>query len=125
MPPAFSNAHGLEPPPILVTASFGHIIPSKFLINHFPQPHTRLNVHPSLLPEFRGAAPIQWSIIKAADNKVETGVTVQSLEYGKGKVDCGAIWAQDASVASVFFARLAQKQMDTPHFLTWVLSTFP
>jgi methionyl-tRNA formyltransferase len=65
---------------VLVTASFGHIIPNSFL-GHF-EPTKRLNVHPSLLPKYRGAAPIQWTI---ANGDTTTGVSVQRLvEKGKG-----------------------------------------
>lgn len=48
-----------------------------------------LNVHPSLLPQLRGAAPIQWAIAKRMS---ETGVTVQQLS--EGKFDHGDILAQ-------------------------------
>jgi methionyl-tRNA formyltransferase len=75
-----------NPDNILVTASFGHIIPNSFL-SHF-EPDKRLNVHPSLLPRYRGAAPIQWTI---ANGDSTTGVSVQRLvEKGKG-IDGGDI----------------------------------
>jgi hypothetical protein len=88
-----------SPSPILITASFGHIIPWKFLSDHFPQPQTRLNVHPSLLPVYRGAAPIQWAIADSwrGGEKGSTGVTVQSL--GR-RVDCGEIWGQEGGIVS-------------------------
>ncbi|WWC71604.1 methionyl-tRNA formyltransferase [Kwoniella pini CBS 10737] len=71
---------------ILLTASFGHIIPSR-LLKLFPENH-KLNVHPSLLPKYRGAAPIQWTI---ANGDIKTGVSVQKLvKYSKG-VDAGEI----------------------------------
>ncbi|KAK8854845.1 hypothetical protein IAR55_003584 [Kwoniella newhampshirensis] len=71
---------------ILLTASFGHIIPLK-LLQLFPPDH-RLNVHPSLLPRWRGAAPVQWTI---ATGDESTGVSVQRLErFGKG-IDSGDI----------------------------------
>ena len=38
-----------------------------------------INVHASLLPKYRGAAPIQWSII---DGEKETGVTIMYMEKG-------------------------------------------
>jgi methionyl-tRNA formyltransferase len=75
-----------SPNNVLVTASFGHIIPNSFL-GHF-DPSKRLNVHPSLLPRYRGAAPIQWTI---ANGDTSTGVSVQRLvEKGKG-IDGGEI----------------------------------
>ena len=71
---------------VLVTASFGHIIPNSFL-GHF-ETNKRFNVHPSLLPRYRGAAPIQWTI---ANGDTTTGVSVQRLvEKGKG-IDGGDI----------------------------------
>ncbi|KAK4053243.1 Methionyl-tRNA formyltransferase [Microbotryomycetes sp. JL221] len=72
---------------LLITASFGHLIPND-LLNKFEPLHC-LNVHPSLLPHLRGAAPIQWTIAKGLK---ETGVTVQELS--KGKFDHGKILAQ-------------------------------
>ncbi|OCF37890.1 methionyl-tRNA formyltransferase [Kwoniella heveanensis BCC8398] len=71
---------------LLLTASFGHIIPLR-LLKLFPPDH-RLNVHPSLLPRWRGAAPVQWTI---ASGDGVTGVNVQRLvRYGLG-VDAGDI----------------------------------
>ncbi|KAI9637361.1 methionyl-tRNA formyltransferase, partial [Dioszegia hungarica] len=75
-----------SPTSLLITASFGHILPDTFL-SHFLPTH-RLNVHPSLLPRWRGAAPVQWTI---ASGDKETGVSVQRLvERGKG-IDSGEI----------------------------------
>ncbi|CEH14755.1 SAP family cell cycle dependent phosphatase-associated protein [Ceraceosorus bombacis] len=59
---------------LLVAASFGHLIPPAFL-HAFPH-WQKLNVHPSLLPKLRGAAPIQWAI--ARDHTL-TGVSVQRI----------------------------------------------
>ncbi|KAM0751259.1 Formyltransferase [Meredithblackwellia eburnea MCA 4105] len=72
---------------ILVASSFSLLIPSR-IIEQFP-PLQALNVHPSLLPQFRGAAPIQYSLMNGS---VQTGVTVQEL--GKGKFDQGRILGQ-------------------------------
>ncbi|WVQ68113.1 methionyl-tRNA formyltransferase [Kwoniella botswanensis] len=75
-----------SPSHILLTASFGHIIPLRIL-KLFPENH-RLNVHPSLLPRWRGAAPVQWTI---ASGDEFTGVSVQRLvKYSRG-VDAGDI----------------------------------
>ncbi|OCF57309.1 methionyl-tRNA formyltransferase [Kwoniella mangroviensis CBS 10435] len=82
---------------VLLTASFGHIIPLR-LLKLFPEDH-RLNVHPSLLPRWRGAAPIQWTI--ASGDEI-TGVSVQRLvKYSRG-VDAGGIIGsiKDISVPS-------------------------
>ncbi|KAH8088216.1 formyl transferase [Filobasidium floriforme] len=98
-PPPLLSTPNPSPSPILITASFGHIIPTPFLKTYFREPYSRLNVHPSLLPEYRGAAPIQWSIADSWKvRRGRTGVTVQSLELGRGKVDCGDVWAQEGGV---------------------------
>ena len=61
--------------PLLLTVSFGHMIPQSIL-REFPSASQTLNVHPSLLPQLRGAAPIQWAIARQLDM---TGVSVQQL----------------------------------------------
>ncbi|KAF8761599.1 Formyltransferase [Rhizoctonia solani] len=72
----------------VVTASFGRRIPSSCLdIFHRGR---KLNVHPSLLPKYRGAAPIQHALLDGVDT---TGVSVIEMEDGKG-FDFGDIWGQ-------------------------------
>ncbi|WFD02175.1 methionyl-tRNA formyltransferase [Malassezia obtusa] len=61
--------------PLLLTASFGHMIPQA-LLSRFASPSQTLNLHPSLLPLLRGAAPIQWAIARQYST---TGVSVQQL----------------------------------------------
>jgi methionyl-tRNA formyltransferase len=81
---------------LLLTASFGHIIPNE-LLNKFDPAH-RLNVHPSLLPKYRGAAPLQWTILNGDDT---TGITVQRLvERGKG-IDAGDIVGSIGGIVSL------------------------
>ncbi|HEY4502807.1 MAG TPA: methionyl-tRNA formyltransferase [Candidatus Paceibacterota bacterium] len=70
---------------LFIVASYGKILP-KALIN-IPR-HGTLNVHPSLLPQYRGASPIQAQIL--ADNR-ETGVTIMLVDE---KLDHGPIVAQ-------------------------------
>ncbi|KAN0100209.1 Formyl transferase [Tylopilus felleus] len=76
---------------LLITASFGRILPATIL-RLFPDTR-RLNVHPSLLPAYRGPAPIQRALMAG---ERETGVCV--IEMGEvnrreGKlVDAGRIW---------------------------------
>ncbi|OXG16916.1 methionyl-tRNA formyltransferase [Cryptococcus neoformans Tu401-1] len=85
-PPELFTSSDLNSSHVLLTASFGHIIPLR-LLKLFP-PIQRLNVHPSLLPRWRGAAPVQWTI---ANGDEETGVSVQTLvRYALG-VDAGDI----------------------------------
>lgn len=67
---------------IFVVAAFGQILSKEIL--DIPR-YGCINVHASLLPEYRGAAPIQWAI---ADGKKVTGVTIQQMNEG---VDTGDI----------------------------------
>ncbi|POY69958.1 hypothetical protein BMF94_7041 [Rhodotorula taiwanensis] len=73
----------LQPSPrnLLLTASFGHMIPST-LLSLFDST-CALNVHPSLLPRWRGAAPLQWSILSGDVEAGRSGVTVQELSAGR------------------------------------------
>lgn len=63
-------------PDIIVVAAYGKILPKYVL--EFPK-FGCINSHASLLPEYRGAAPIQRAII---DGKKETGITVMKMEEG-------------------------------------------
>lgn len=67
---------------LLVVYAYGKIFTSRFL-ELFPR--GGINVHPSLLPKYRGAAPIPWAILSGDD---ETGVTVQkiALEMDRGDI---------------------------------------
>ena len=79
----------LPPPPsrLLVSASFGRILSNK-LLGCFA-PGKRLNVHPSLLPAYRGASPIQYTIM---DGQQETGVCVIEMMERKKGIDAGEVW---------------------------------
>jgi methionyl-tRNA formyltransferase len=68
-----------------VVAAYGQILPEKILT--IPR-HGCLNVHTSILPEYRGAAPIQWAIY---DRIPETGVTVMKMDKGMDTGDIIAI----------------------------------
>jgi len=57
-------------PDLFVVVAFGQIIPKSLL--SIP-PYGAVNVHPSLLPKYRGAAPIQWAII---NGETVTGVSI-------------------------------------------------
>ena len=63
-------------PDLMVVVAYGQILPQRLL--DVP-PHGCLNVHTSLLPKYRGAAPIQWAI---ADGEPETGVTIMKMDAG-------------------------------------------
>lgn len=72
-------------PDVMIVAAYGRLIPEKL----FTLPvHGTLNVHPSLLPKYRGATPIQSAIL-AGDKK--TGVTIMKLAP---RFDTGEIVAQ-------------------------------
>lgn len=74
-------------PDLIVTAAFGQILPSAVL--EAPKLGA-INVHASLLPEYRGGAPIHQAII---DGKQETGVTIM---YMVDRLDAGDIISQRA-----------------------------
>ncbi len=61
---------------IMVVVAFGQILPKEILEM---TPYGCVNVHASLLPKYRGAAPIQWSII---DGEAVTGVTTMQMNEG-------------------------------------------
>lgn len=72
-------------PELIVVAAYGHILPQAIL--DLPR-FGCLNVHTSLLPRYRGAAPIQWAI---ADGETGTGATIMKMDAG---MDTGPILAQ-------------------------------
>jgi methionyl-tRNA formyltransferase len=74
-------------PELLVVAAYGLILPQAVLDC---APHGALNIHASLLPRWRGAAPIQRAIL-AGDR--ETGITIMKMDAG---LDTGPILAQRA-----------------------------
>jgi methionyl-tRNA formyltransferase len=61
---------------VAVTAAYGKILPQSLL--ELPK-HGFLNVHGSLLPNYRGAAPIQWALI---NGQQETGISIMQTEAG-------------------------------------------
>ena len=63
-------------PDLIIVVAYGQILPQTIL--DLPA-HGCLNVHTSLLPKYRGAAPIQWAI---ADGEAETGVTIMKMDAG-------------------------------------------
>ena len=90
---------------VMVTAAFGQILTQEIL--DIPK-YGCLNVHASLLPKYRGPAPIQWAIIKG---EKETGVTIMKTERG---VDTGDIILQEKTeigeneTAGELFERLSE-----------------
>ena len=81
---AFSIVEKLAPE-LIVVAAYGKILPEDIL--NFPQ-YGSINVHSSLLPKYRGAAPINWAIL---DGEEETGV---SIMYMAKELDAGDVILQ-------------------------------
>jgi methionyl-tRNA formyltransferase len=71
---------------LIVVAAYGQILPQSIL--DLPR-FGCLNVHTSLLPRYRGAAPIQWAILNGDG---ETGVTIMKMDAG---MDTGPILTQE------------------------------
>jgi methionyl-tRNA formyltransferase len=63
-------------PEIMVVVGYGQIIPQSII--DLPK-HGILNVHASLLPKYRGAAPIQWAV---ASGERKTGITIMQIDAG-------------------------------------------
>lgn len=82
--PLMAELRGLQPE-VSVVAAYGQFLSADVL--DLP-PHGTLNVHPSLLPALRGAAPVQWALIRGLER---TGVSVIRLVE---KMDAGPILYQ-------------------------------
>lgn len=68
-------------PDIIVLISYGGILPKKIL--DIPDIES-INIHPSLLPKYRGAAPIEWTLI---NGETKTGITVIKIQQDIDKGD--------------------------------------
>lgn len=92
-------------PELIVVAAFGQILPKELL--ELPK-YGCINVHASLLPKYRGAAPIQWAILNGDD---VTGVTIMRMDVG---LDTGDMIAKTEVVIApedtggTLFDRLAE-----------------
>lgn len=79
-------------PELVIVVAYGKILPKEIL--EYPK-YGCINIHASLLPKLRGAAPIQWSIINGFE---KTGVTSMQMDEGldtgdmliKGEIEIGA-----------------------------------
>lgn len=78
-------------PEIIVVVAYGRILPQTILEL---APQGCLNVHYSLLPKYRGAAPVAWTII---NGESEGGVSTMKLVE---KMDAGAVFLQEAVILS-------------------------
>jgi methionyl-tRNA formyltransferase len=73
-------------PDIITLTAYGKILPGNII--NLP-PLGTINVHGSLLPKYRGAAPVQWALI---NGETETGITIMQMDEG---IDTGDILLQD------------------------------
>lgn len=103
--PDFIELFNSLAPDLVVVVAFGQKIPPEIL---FGPKFGCINVHGSLLPKYRGAAPIQWSIL---NGDVETGVTTMYMDEGW---DTGDMIYQEATRINpdenfdCLYARLAE-----------------
>jgi methionyl-tRNA formyltransferase len=99
---ALFASHNAE---VAVVVAYGRILPGEFL--HAPK-HGCINVHFSLLPKYRGAAPVNWAIV---NGEKETGVTTMRIIE---ELDAGPILMQratkieDQETAPALMTRLAE-----------------
>jgi methionyl-tRNA formyltransferase len=82
----------------MIVSSLGRYVPWKVL-KRFHRSR-RLNVHPSLIPKYRGAAPIQYAI---ADGLEKTGVSIIEVERVGMGYDVGDIWGQNTVVSVCYY----------------------
>jgi methionyl-tRNA formyltransferase len=114
--PASVEALAALKPDLLVVVAYGQYIPQRVIQL---APYQAINVHPSLLPKYRGSAPIQWALLNG------DAVTGVSIIYLAQKMDAGDIlrqetWAIEDSDTSgslhdklaVFGAELLLKAID-------------
>jgi methionyl-tRNA formyltransferase len=107
-------------PGLLVSFAYGRIFGPKFLALF---PLGGINIHPSLLPQYRGPSPIQAAIL---NRDAATGITVQTLA---NEMDCGDILAQEQvpltgrETAGALGEIMAQKaRVLLPHVLAQIAS---
>lgn len=73
-------------PDIIIVVAFGQLLPEKIII--YPK-FKSVNLHASLLPKYRGAAPINWAIIRG---EIKTGITTMLMDK---ELDAGDILLQE------------------------------
>ena len=101
---AFREILEKEAPDVIVVAAYGKKLPRYVL--DYPK-YKCINIHGSLLPEYRGAAPVNRAIM---DGKTVTGVTIMNMEDG---IDTGAMFLKsetpidDTTTATELFDTLA------------------
>ena len=102
--PEFTEKLEQLAPDVIVVAAYGKIIP-KFILE-LPR-YGCVNVHASLLPKYRGAAPIQWAIL---DGEPETGVSIMQMNEGLDEGDIlnmSRVAISDTETGGSLFDKLA------------------
>jgi methionyl-tRNA formyltransferase len=84
--PEFLETYRRLAPDLVIVAAFGQILPKEIIRG---QRRGCINIHPSLLPKYRVAAPINWALIRSEE---KTGVTIMQMDEG---VDSGDILLQE------------------------------
>ncbi|MCK7467458.1 MAG: methionyl-tRNA formyltransferase [Desulfosudis oleivorans] len=85
IPSSSKSSEGFAPDMVVLVA-FGQILPKEIIDG----PHMGcVNVHPSLLPKYRGAAPMNWALIRGEE---KTGISIMRMDEG---VDSGDILLQE------------------------------
>ncbi len=106
-------------PEVGVVAAYGKILPKEVL--EIP-PYGFLNLHPSLLPKYRGPAPVQWALIRGEER---TGVSIMRLDEGMDTGPLYATWETPIfpdEDAVALGERLRDKGIE---LLLWVLDRLP
>ena len=106
----FRNGLLTYQPDLFVVAAYGRILPPSIL-NLAPM--GCINVHGSLLPKYRGAAPIQWAVI---NRDQEVGVTIMQMDEGMDTGDIllkSSIQPSPDDTAGSLFVKLAQLGSET------------
>ena len=92
------------PADAIVVIAFGQIVPASIL--HMKK-YGCINVHGSLLPKYRGAAPIQWAVI---DGEMESGVTIMQMDEGLDTGDMllkGSVVLDEKETSGSLFNKLS------------------
>ena len=95
-------------PDVIVVVAYGQILPESIL--NIPK-YGCINVHGSLLPKYRGAAPIQWAVL---DGEEKTGITTMYMEKGLDtlkKLEDGTAVREKQNDEESCYAKMLSKDM--------------
>ena len=87
---AFADTLAALDPALIVVAAYGRILPPYIL--DYPK-YGCINVHGSLLPAYRGAAPIQRALMENWEEGAQSGVSIMEIVQA---LDAGPVYAQEA-----------------------------